>query len=254
MRQSAGEMAARCGPDCLLAELGAGSLVKVRLLLEHLERPAAYVPVDVSGEHLRAAASELADDYPDLDVLPVVADFTRSFSLPDAPAARRAVFFPGSTLGNFDPPEADALLRRVARLVGPGGGLLLGVDLRKDERVLEAAYSDAAGVTAAFNLNVLARINRELGGDFDLDSFRHKAFYNRQRHRIEMHLVSRRQQRVRVGRWAFHFRAGETVHTECSYKYDRAELAARAARCGLRAVEWWTDERDYFAVAYFTAE
>lgn len=254
MRRFAGEMAARCGPDCLLAELGAGSLVKVRLLLDRLERPAAYVPVDVSGEHLRAAARELAADYPGLDVRPVVADFTRSFSLPEVPCARRAAYFPGSTLGNFDPPEADALLRRVARLVGPGGGLLLGVDLRKDEKVLEAAYNDSAGVTAAFNLNVLARINRELGGDFDLGAFRHRAFYSRERHRIEMHLVSRREQRARVGRWTFRFRAGETIHTECSYKYDRADLAARAARCGLKAVEWWTDERDYFAVAYFTAE
>jgi dimethylhistidine N-methyltransferase len=228
-------------------------LVKVRLLLDQLDRPAAYVPVDVSGEHLRHAARELAADYPGLDVLPVVADFTRAFVLPDVPASRRVAYFPGSTLGNFDPPEADAVLRRVARLVGPGGGLVLGVDLRKDERVLDAAYSDAAGVTAAFNLNVLGRINRELGGDFDPGAFRHKAFYDRRRHRIEMHLVSRYEQRVRVGRWSFHFRAGETIHTECSYKYDRAELTARAARCGLRAVEWWTDDRDYFAVAYFTA-
>jgi dimethylhistidine N-methyltransferase len=254
MRRAAGEMAARCGPRCLLAELGAGSLVKVRLLLDRLERPAAYVPVDVSGEHLRAAAAELAADYPGLDVIPVVADFTQPFALPTVPAARRVAYFPGSTLGNFDPHEADALLRRVARLVGPGGGLLLGVDLRKDEAVLEAAYNDRAGVTAAFNLNVLARINRELGGDFDLSAFRHRAFYNRELSRIEMHLVSLREQRVRVGGRAFRFRAGETIHTENSHKYDPAELAARATRCGLRAVEWWTDERGYFAVAYFTAD
>jgi dimethylhistidine N-methyltransferase len=254
MHRAAGEMANRCGPRCLLAELGAGSLLKVRLLLDRLDRPAAYVPVDVSGDHLRAAAKELAADYPSLDVLPVVADFTQPFGLPDVPAARRVVYFPGSTLGNFDPPEAEALLRRIARLVGPGGGLLLGVDLRKGEAVLERAYNDAAGVTAAFNLNVLARINRELGADFDLDAFRHRAFYNRERSRIEMHLVSTLPQGVRVGDRSFYFSAGETIHTECSYKYDPAELAAWAARCGLRAVEWWADERDYFAVAFLTAD
>jgi dimethylhistidine N-methyltransferase len=254
MRRAADEMAARCGPHCLLAELGAGSLVKVRLLLDCLERPAAYVPVDVSGEHLRAAAAELAADYPGLDLLPVVADFTQPFALPAVAAARRVVYFPGSTLGNFDPHEADALLRRVARLVGPGGGLLLGFDLRKDEAVLEAAYNDRLGVTAAFNLNVLTRINRELGADFDPSVFRHRAFLNRELSRVEMHLVSQREQRVWVGGRVFRFRAGETIHTENSHKYDPAELADRAARCGLRAVERWTDARDYFAVAYFTAD
>jgi dimethylhistidine N-methyltransferase len=254
MRRAAGEMAARCGPRCLLAELGAGSLVKVRLLLDRLDRPAAYVPVDVSGEHLSAAAETLAADYPALDVIPVVADFTRPFVLPDVPAARRVAYFPGSTLGNFDPPEADALLRRVAKLVGPGGGLLLGVDLRKDVGVLEAAYNDAQGVTAAFNLNVLARINRELGADFDLGAFRHRAFYNAGESRIEMHLVSTRAQNMRIAGRAIRFAPGETIHTENSYKYDLAELAQRAANCGLRAVEWWTDERDYFAVGYLTAE
>lgn len=254
MRQSAREMAARCGPRCLLAELGAGSLVKVRLLLDQLDRPAAYVPVDVSGEHLRAAAKQLAAEYPTLDVRPVVADFTRSFALPPIPAARRVVYFPGSTLGNFDPHEADALLRSVARLVGPGGGLLLGVDLRKDVAVLEAAYNDTDGVTAAFNLNLLARINRELGADFDLDAFRHRAFYNRELSRVEMHLVSHREQKAHVAGRTIHFRPGETIHTENSHKYDLGELTERAARCGLRAVEWWTDPRGYFAVGYLTAD
>jgi dimethylhistidine N-methyltransferase len=253
LRTHAGAMAARCGPGCLLVELGAGSLTKVRLLLDRLDRPAGYVPVDVSGDHLRAAAAALADDYPDLDVRPLVADFTRPFDLPPVPAARRVAYFPGSTIGNFDPPDADELLRRVARLVGPGGGLLLGADLRKDEAVLERAYNDAAGVTAAFNLNLLARINRELGGDFDLGAFRHHAFYDRSRSRIEMHLVSAKAQRVRVGRRAFDFRAGETIHTENSYKYDLGELAEQAALCGLRLDEAWTDEQNYFAVLYLTA-
>ena len=253
LRRYTPAMADRCGPDCLLVELGAGSLTKVRLLLDRLQRPAGYVPVDVSGEHLRAAAAVLADDYPGLAVVPVVADFTRPFALPDLPAARRVAFFPGSTLGNFDPDEADALLRRVARLVGPGGGLLLGLDLRKPVEVLEPAYDDAAGVTAAFNRNLLVRINRELGADFDPSAFRHHAFYNAERSRVEMHLVSERRQRVRVGPTAFDFQPGESIHTENSYKYDVWEFAARAAGCGLRLDAAWTDDRNYFAVLELTA-
>lgn len=253
MRRHAAAMAARCGPRCLLVELGAGSLVKVRLLLDELDRPAGYVPVDVSGEHLRGAANELAADYPALAVHPVVADFTRPFELPPVPAARRVVYFPGSTIGNFDPAEADELLARVARLVGPGGGLLLGIDLRKDPAVLEPAYNDARGVTAAFNRNLLVRINRELGADFDPPAFRHRAFYNRERSRIEMHLVSATEQRAQVGDATFAFRAGESIHTENSYKYDLTELARRAAACGLRADETWTDPQGYFAVLYLTA-
>jgi dimethylhistidine N-methyltransferase len=253
MRRHAGAMAARCGPRCLLVELGAGSLVKVRLLLDRLRRPAGYVPVDVSGNHLHLAAAALSRDHPELAVLPVCADFTHDFPLPDAPADRRVVYFPGSTIGNFDPVETDALLRRIAQLVGPDGGLLLGVDLRKDVRVIEAAYNDRRGVTAAFNKNLLVRINRELDADFDLDLFRHRAFYNRERSRIEMHLVSLADQRARVGGAEFHFGTGETIHTENSYKYDLTELNHRAARCGLRTDEVWTDERQYFAVLYLTA-
>jgi dimethylhistidine N-methyltransferase len=253
LRAHAAAMAARCGPRCLLVEFGAGSVTKVRLLLDRFDRPAGYVPMDVSGEHLRSAAAELASDYPALEVMPVVADFTTAFTLPDLPASRQVVFFPGSTIGNFDPPRADALLRRVARLVGHGGGLLLGVDLRKEVAVLERAYNDAAGVTAAFNRNLLVRVNRELGADFDPTAFRHVAFYNRARSRIEMHLVSVAEQRVRIGPRSFDFRAGESIHTENSYKYDIPELAARAARCGLRLDEAWTDAHNYFAALYLTA-
>jgi L-histidine N-alpha-methyltransferase len=253
LERYAGAMADWCGPDCLLVELGAGSLTKVRFLLDHLERPAGYVPVDVSGEHLQAAAAELAADYPALPVRPVVADFTAALDLPPLPARRRVVYFPGSTIGNFEPAEADALLRRVARLVGPGGGLILGIDLRKPTEVLEPAYNDAAGVTAAFNRNLLARINRELGGDFDPAAFAHHAFYNAERSRIEMHLVSERRQRVRVGPAAFDFQPGESIHTENSHKYDVRELAERAAACGLHLTESWTDERSYFAVLGLTA-
>ena len=252
MHAHAGEMAARCGPECLLIELGAGSLVKVRLLLDRLVRPAGYVPVDVSGEHLRAAAKELDADYPALAVYPVVADFTRPLEAPPVSAARRVAYFPGSTIGNFDPPEADALLARIARLVGPGGGLLLGVDLRKSPVVLERAYNDVEGVTAAFNRNLLVRINRELEADFDLAAFRHRAFYNAERARIEMHLVSSTDQQVRVGDAMIAFRAGESIHTESSYKHDLADLTRRAAACGLRVEETWTDANRYFAVLYLT--
>jgi dimethylhistidine N-methyltransferase len=254
MRRHAGAMAERCGPRCLLVELGAGSLVKVRLLLDRLDRPAGYVPVDVSGDHLEAAAAALECDYQDLPILPVCADFTAAFPLPAVPAARRVVYFPGSTIGNFDPSEADALLRGIARLVGRGGGLLLGVDLRKDVAVLEAAYNDRRGVTAAFNRNLLVRINRELGADFDPAAFIHRAFFNRERSRIEMHLVSRSAQKVWVGGAAFAFRAGETIHTENSYKYDLDELTRRAARCGLHIRQAWTDENEYFAVLDLVAE
>jgi L-histidine N-alpha-methyltransferase len=253
MRAHADAMAARCGPQCLLVELGAGSLVKVRLLLDQLNRPAGYVPVDVSGDHLRGAARELAADYPSLGVYPVVADFTRPFWAPSVPAARRVVYFPGSTIGNFDPSEADQLLRRVMRLIGPGGGLILGLDLRKAPAMLEPAYNDAQGVTAAFNRNLLVRINSELGADFDPAAFRHRAYYNRERSRIEMHLVSTAAQRVRVGDATFAFLAGESIHTENSYKYDLADFARRVAECGLRADETWTDENGYFAVLYLTA-
>ncbi len=248
LRRHGKEMAERLGPDCLLVELGGGNLTKVRLLLDHLDRPAGYVPVDVSGAHLRRAAAALAREYPHLAVTPVCADFTRDFPLPPTRAARRAVFFPGSTIGNFDPAEADDLLRRIARLVGPGGGLLLGIDLRKDPAVLEAAYNDRLGVTAAFNLNVLARINRELGADFDLTAFRHLAYYNLEQSRIEMHLISTAHQEVRIGGEVIRFRKGENVHTENSYKYDLAEFARRAAGCGLHVEATWTDDRRYFAV------
>jgi dimethylhistidine N-methyltransferase len=252
MHRYAPEMAARLGSRCLLLELGSGSLVKVRLLLDHLDRPAGFVPVDVSGEHLHRCAEELRRHYPRLDVLPIVADFTNDFSVPRTgrPSDRRVVYFPGSTIGNFDPPEADRLLRRIATLVGSGGGLLLGVDLRKNPAILEAAYNDRQGVTAAFNLNLLQRINRELDADFDLRAFRHRAFYDRDRHRIEMHLDSLIDQQVRIRGTVIDFRSGESIHTENSYKYDLNDLRRRAGDCGLRVEQVWTDEQRYFAVLY----
>jgi L-histidine Nalpha-methyltransferase len=254
MEQCAPEMARRLGRRVLLVEYGSGSSTKTRLLLDHLADPAGYVPVDVSGEHLRRSARALAVDYPAVEVLPVCADFTRPLELPvpRKRAARRVVYFPGSTVGNFTPDETVALLRQTAALVGPGGGLLLGADLRKDPRVIEAAYNDRQGVTAAFNRNLLVRINRELGGDFVVEQFAHRAFYDAAAGRIEMHLVSRRDQWVRVGEADFFFAAGESIRTEYSHKYRRRDLHDLARAAGFAVKGTWTDGRRYFGVCYLT--
>ncbi len=252
LRAHAGEMAAEVGEDVDLIELGSGSSLKTRLLLERLRSPRAYLPVDISGEHLERSARSLARRFPGLRVEPVHADFTLPFALPDTgdPRARRVVYFPGSTIGNFGPAEALTLLRSIARLVGPGGGLLIGFDLDKDESIVIPAYNDARGVTAAFNLNLLTRINRELGGDFNLKAFAHRATYLRDRERVEMHLVSLRGQTVRVGGESFDFAEGETIHTESSHKYTTEHFARLAARAGFEATRRWTDAKGYFSVQY----
>src|SRR4051812_30466198 len=234
--------------DAALIEFGAGSTTKVRLLLESCEF-AAYVPVDISGDFLNAQARVLRVDFPKLDVYPVTADFTEPFALPDAVKAMPKVgFFPGSTLGNFEPHEACAFLRSARQILGIGARMLIGIDLEKDERQLYAAYNDAAGVTARFNLNVLARINRELGGNFNLSSFTHRAIYNRERHRIEMHLISRVHQTVRVLGRSFTFRAGESIHTENSYKYSLDRFTALARGSGWTPRAAWTDVDRLFSV------
>jgi L-histidine Nalpha-methyltransferase len=254
MERHATEMAGLFGSRCLLIEYGSGSSVKTRRLLDQLRDPAGYVPVDVSGEHLRRSAHALGEEYPNIEVLPLCADFTRPLRLPACrkPATRRVVYFPGSTLGNFTPGDAIALLRETAVLCGRDGGLLLGIDLRKDPCVMEAAYNDRRGVTAAFNRNILVRINRELGADFDLDQFAHRAFYNTAKERIEMHLVSCRDQVVRVGSVPFFFAAGESIHTENSHKYSLPALTDLAEASGLVVERVWTDERRYFSVVYLT--
>lgn len=253
MRAHAGEMGARLGPGCQVVELGSGSGIKTRLLLRHLPRPAAYVPVDISADHLRRSAKELAARFPEVEVQPVAADFTRPFEVPEPAMAtrRRVVYFPGSTVGNFGPAEALTLLRDIAALCGPGGALLIGVDLKKDPAILNAAYDDAAGVTAAFNRNLLARMNRELGANFDLSAFRHWAFYNEAAGRVEMHLVSTRDQTARVGGHPIRFAAGESIHTENSYKYALNEFEQVASRAGLRLVTLWTDPRRLFSVQLY---
>lgn len=247
-------MAAALGPQLLLVEPGSGSSVKTRLLLDHLHRPVAYVPVDISRAHLISAADRLNQLYPDLEVLPVCADFNQPFEIPATRrrAHRGAVYFPGSTIGNFEPQAAVQLLHRLQRLAGPEGALLLGADLRKDRAVLENAYNDAAGVTAEFNLNILKRLNRELSADFDLAGFRHRAVYNEPEGCIEMHLISRSAQSVTVAGEAFDFAEGEVILTERSYKYSPELLASLAAKAGLRVEQMWMDDRRYFSVSYLT--
>jgi dimethylhistidine N-methyltransferase len=254
MRRHVAEMAGLLGARCLLVEYGSGSSTKTRLLLDHLRDPAGYVPIDLSAEHLNQSAGKIAADYRRVTVLPLCADFTRPVELPPSrrPAARRVVYFPGSTIGNFTADEAVALLRQTAALCGAGGGLLLGADLRKDRQVLEAAYNDRQGVTAAFNRNLLVRINRELGADFAVDQFAHSAFYNAAEGRIEMHLLSRRDQQVQVGGATFSFAAGESIRTEYSYKYRLRDLDDLAAAAGFEVERFWTDEREYFSVHYMT--
>lgn len=232
-----------------LVEFGAGSSVKIRTVLRALDKLAIYVPVDISAEFLAGEAAVLQKDFPKLKVLPVAADFTRPFALPAAARnSPRVGFFPGSTIGNFEPGEAENFLTHAARILGPGSHLIVGVDLLKNADVLHAAYNDAAGVTARFNLNLLARINRELGADFDLDAFEHQAIFNDKRSRVEMHLVSRERQRVSVCGRKVDFEAGETIHTECSYKYTLSSFGALARRAGWTPVRSWTDEREYFSV------
>jgi dimethylhistidine N-methyltransferase len=226
----------------------------VRLLLE-TSAFAAYVPVDISGDFLHAQAEGLRRDFPRLAVHPVAADFTTPFALPPAVANMPKVgFFPGSTIGNFEPHEASGFLRSARDILGQGAQMIIGADLEKDERVLCDAYNDAAGVTARFNLNVLVRINRELGGNFDLAAFTHRAIYNRERHRIEMHLISKKTQNVRLLGTSLSFRPGESIHTENSYKYSIPRFTALARDAGWQVWESWTDPKAMFSVHAIVAE
>ena len=254
LRERAGEIADFIGPRVALVEYGSGAATKVRFLLDALHEPAAYVPIDISSEQLARVAADLDADYPALAVRPICGDYTRLLPLPGLPShARRVAFFPGSTIGNFHPAEAAAFLSRIRRTVGPGGALVIGVDRRKDVSVLHAAYDDPHGVTAAFNRNILRRINRELDANFDLASFRHVAFFNDDASRIEMHLESTREQAVRVAGRVFDFARGETIWTESSYKYDEEQLATVASTAGFRVDRLWTDANDWFWVGAMTA-
>ena len=249
------EIAGAIGPEALLFEYGAGTARKTVRLLATLARPAAYVPVDISEDALRAAGAAVRERFRALPFHPVVADFTADVRLPleALPGRRRVAFFPGSTIGNFDPPDAIALLARMARDAGPGGGLLVGVDLPKDAEVLVRAYDDARGVTAAFDLNLLVRMNRELGGDFRLSAFRHLSRWDEHVSRVEMHLKSLEDQVVSVAGGRFAFAAGETLHTESAYKWDSSAFDALARAAGWRPQRTWMDERGWFAVKLFRA-
>jgi dimethylhistidine N-methyltransferase len=243
---------ARLGPDCALIEYGSGSGTKTRVLIEALH-PRAYVPIDIAREQLLISAHALAAQFPAVEIIAVCADYSRTFVPPDidrVAARRRIIYFPGSTIGNFTIPEARSFLEDARRLAGPGGGMLVGVDVKKDPAMLIAAYDDSQGVTAAFNLNILHRINRELHADFDVSAFRHRARYDAAEGRIEMHLEATRDQEVHVADRTFTFAAGETIHTENSYKYTVEEFQRLARGAGYVAADCWTDPQHWFSVHY----
>jgi dimethylhistidine N-methyltransferase len=243
-------IANHCGEDCLLIEPGSGSSEKVRILLDSL-RPSLYVPVDISADFLQQSAGDLGAEYPWLNVYAVCADFNAGWEfLDDLPAGKRVIFYPGSTLGNLEPQRARQFLRGVAAVVGSDGGVLIGVDTHKPTPLLHAAYNDSAGVTEAFNLNVLTRLNDLLDADFDLAAFEHHAFYNEELRRIEMHLISSRNQSVYCAGEVLAFSKGETIHTECSYKYSPADFADLVAAAGLEIAETWQDADEMFGVHY----
>lgn len=250
LRRHASDIAKRIGPDALIVEYGSGASDKVRIILDALKTPVAYMPVDISGEYLGDVADRLAVDYPQLEVTAIVADYRQPFAVPATQrrARTRVSLFTGSTIGNFAPDEALAFLRHAAKRLAGGGALLIGADLRKDPQLLHAAYNDSAGITAAFNLNLLTRINREIDGTFDLEAFDHYAFYNPAEGRIEMHLMSRRPQRVTVAGRSFSFATGESIHTENSYKFDLDGFRDMARRAGFVPEAVWLDDERRFSV------
>ena len=245
------EIAHIIGRNCVLLEPGSGNCEKVRLLLDVI-KPSAYVPMDISRIHLKNAAQCLSEEYPWLDVLAACVDFTKPLELSFCPDNRKKIaFFPGSSIGNFEPSEAIHFMSHVADTVEPGGGMLIGVDLKKDRHILDAAYNDKAGITARFNLNILDRINHELNGNFDLDNFEHYAFYNELKGRVEMHLRSMESQQVTVDNTQINLDKNETIHTENSYKYTIDEFQSMAEKAGFEPVYVWTDPQNLFSVHYF---
>lgn len=254
LQAHAKEIAVHLGPHAEIMEFGAGSMQKVRVLLDAMDRPARYIPIDISAEHLQLAASKMASDYPALQIEPLEADYTQDILLPPdlPPEGRRVGFFPGSTLGNFEPIDALRFMRMCATTL-QDGALIVGADLVKSPDRLHAAYNDAQGVTANFNRNLLVRANRELGANFQLDQFAHSAFYNAPFQRIEMHLISTCQQSVRVGDTTYVFAQGETLHTENSYKFTVDGLCQLAERAGFAPVHSWTDPENQFCLLWLNA-
>lgn len=252
LRDNINEIASLIGSECRLVEFGSGSSIKTRHLLAHLPSMAGYIPIDISGPELLRSAVRLAGEFPGLEIEPLEADYAEISEIPDTKLKprRTVAFFPGSTIGNFDPVAAIAFLRRIAFICGSDGGLLIGVDRKKPKGILEPAYNDRKGVTARFNLGILARANRELEADFDLSAFRHHAPYNEAHGRIEMHLVSQRAQIVRLNSHAFRFEEGEYITTEYSYKYTLPGFAGLAFRAGFDVVRHWEDLNHWFSVLF----
>ena len=252
MRDSIEEIVALVGEQASLIEFGSGSSLKTRILLAHLDKLAAYVPVDISEEQLRASAMELRADFPELEVLPVVADFTRPFDLPSPTVMplKNLVYFPGSTIGNFTNEAALSLLEVMHQEAGAGGALLIGVDLQKDPEIIKRAYNDSAGVTAEFNLNMLRHINREYGADFDLDRYSHSAEYNQDEGRIELRLIADTAQQVNIGNEQIHIEKNEGILTEYSHKYTLESFAKMAAKAGFAVKRVWMDPKKLFSVQY----
>ena len=248
------EMAAWMGSNVTLIEPGCGSCTKVRLLIPHLENLHAYVPMDISKEMLLGVSARLQEIFPNLPLYPVIGDYTHEFKIDSELAKgqdKKVIFFPGSTIGNLTPEEARALLKKMTNVLGSGGGLLIGVDKKKDRKFFHLAYDDPKGVTAEFNLNLLERMNREFGADFERHFFNHSAFYNEEQGRVEMHLVSRRPQVVKIGNEKVYFSQGETIHTENSYKYSPEEFSRLASNSGFRLLKTWEDPKALFCVYYF---
>jgi len=254
LRLHGAEMAAALSENVELIGLGTGAGTKTRILLEELHDPAVYIPIDISNEQLQKSSARFRQMFPKLEILPIASDYLEPFELPlpRKPSSRSVVYFPGSTIGNFEPNVATEFLRRLGDLCGEGGGLLIGVDLQKDRRIIEAAYNDSQGVTAEFNLNLLVRANRELSANFDLNNWRHRAIYNSKDGRIEMYLISEGDQRVHIEDRKFDFRAGEKILTEHSYKYTPEGLAALARNAGFQFEKLWIDDARLFGVFYFT--
>ncbi|MGM7701475.1 L-histidine N(alpha)-methyltransferase [Pseudalkalibacillus sp. Hm43] len=244
------------GKDTSILEFGSGSHTKISLLLENLQEPAAYIPVDISKSILEESVNHLSHRFPKLMIKGICTDYTKPFQLPIEvrKAKKRVVFFPGSTYGNFEPLVGQNFLKRTSKLLQKGDGLLIGVDTKKELPILEDAYNDSQNVTAEFNLNLLKRINREHSADFKLDTFRHHAFYNEEIGRIEMHLISTVDQKVSIDEDIFHFREGESIHTENSYKYEPEEFKKITEQCGFKREAVWLDEKGHFSIHYFTVK
>ncbi len=251
MEDNIEEMSALLGEGTLLIELGSGSSIKIRLLLDNIPGLAGYIPVDISAEHLVQSSNELKETYPHIDIFPLAADYTKDFEIPqiDKPYDHKAVYYPGSTIGNFTPSKAKIFLKRIAKICGSNGGVIIGVDLKKDRKILEAAYNDRKGVTAVFNLNMLEHLNNELNSDFDLNKFRHSAFFNDKESRIEMHLISEEDQEIHLNNSAIDFKKDESILTEYSYKYTLDSFSELVSDY-FEVRKVWTDDDQLFSIQY----